>query len=105
MKYFKVASMRDTKKKSVIEVDADGYSLLLYRDKEDGIYCLKNCCSHDQSELFGGVVTDDIITCPQHGAKFNLKTGEAVLMPAVVGVEVFPVKVEGDMIFIGIEDE
>lgn len=104
MNYYKAAYMDNIKRDHVVEVDLDGLSLLLYRDRDDGIYCIKNICTHDNSGLFGGSIEDDVITCPQHGARFNLKTGEAVSMPAVVGLEVFPVKLEGDKILVGIEE-
>ncbi len=105
MSYYKVAEKSDMDKESVIEVDVDGFSLLIYRDKEDRFFCIKNCCTHDNSTLSDGPVESDTITCLKHGAKFDLKTGDALTMPAVVGVEVFPVKVEGSKIFVGIEEE
>lgn len=104
MNYYKVAEITDIDRKSVIEVDLDGFSLLLYRDEDDGFFCIKNCCTHDNSTLYDGTLEENTITCPKHGAKFDLKTGEALSMPAVVGVETFPVKVEEAEIFVGIEE-
>ncbi len=104
MSYYKVAEITDIDRKNVIEVDLNGFSLLLYRDEDDRFFCIRNLCTHDSAELFGGTVKDDTIACPKHGSKFDLKTGEALTMPAVVGAEAFPVKAEGDEIFVGIED-
>ncbi|MEE9164990.1 MAG: non-heme iron oxygenase ferredoxin subunit [Nitrospinota bacterium] len=104
MSYYKVAEITDIDRKSVIEVDLNGFSLLLYQDEDNRFFCIRNFCTHDNAALFGGTVEDGTIACPKHGSKFDLKTGVALTMPAVVGVEVFPVKAEGNEIFVGIED-
>tara|TARA_B100001964_G_C13645680_1_gene342499 strand:+ start:88 stop:402 length:315 start_codon:yes stop_codon:yes gene_type:complete len=102
--YYKVAEIADMDGESTLRVDLDGFSLLLYRDEDSRFFSIKNCCTHDNATLYGGIVENDTITCPKHGAKFDLKTGDALTMPATVGVETFPVKVEGKDIFVGIED-
>ena len=104
MKYFRAADINDIFRKNILKVDLDGLNLLLYRDKEDEIYCIENRCTHENFILSGGEVKDDTITCPHHGAKFNLKTGKALIMPAAAAIETFPVKLKGDEIFVGIED-
>jgi 3-phenylpropionate/trans-cinnamate dioxygenase ferredoxin subunit len=104
MSYYKVAQITDIDRKNVIEAVLNGFSLLLYRDENGRFFCMRNSCTHDNAALFGGAVEDGTIACPKHGSKFDLKTGEALTMPAVVGAEVFPVKAEGNEIFVGIED-
>jgi len=104
LSYYKVAEITDIDRKSLIEVVLNGFTLLLYRDENDRFFCIRNLCTHDSAALFGGTVEDGTIACPKHGSKFDLKTGEALTMPAAVGVEAFPVKAEGNEIFVGIEE-
>ncbi|MGH8610107.1 MAG: ferredoxin, partial [Gammaproteobacteria bacterium] len=42
----------------------------------------------------------DAITCPRHGARFCIKTGEALSPPAYEAVTTFPVRVEDGMVFV-----
>ena len=63
-------------------------------------------CSHAEASLSEGEVdTDDAtIECPRHGSTFDLRTGRARTLPATTPVASFPVKVEGDIILIELED-
>ena len=45
------------------------------------------------------------IECPRHGARFDIRSGKVLSMPAVIDVPWFPVRVEGDDIQIELEDE
>ena len=44
----------------------------------------------------------DRIMCPRHGAFFDVKTGDALTLPAIVPVETFKVRVDGDEIYVEI---
>ena len=50
----------------------------------------------DQGQLEG-----DEIECPRHGARFNVRTGAATMMPAVVPVATYPVVIEDDEVLVG----
>ncbi len=60
------------------------------------IYATTDDCTHDEASLCEGTLDGDVIECPLHGARFNVRTGAVLAMPAVVPVETFPVKVEGE---------
>ena len=38
--------------------------------------------------------------CPRHGAYFDVTTGAALTLPAILPVETFPVRVEGDDVWV-----
>ncbi|MBI4063980.1 MAG: non-heme iron oxygenase ferredoxin subunit [Elusimicrobia bacterium] len=63
------------------------------------IYAFEDRCSHDDGELASGPVLENcMIECPRHGARFNIKTGKVLRMPAVVDIETYPVNIkEGDV--------
>ena len=67
-------------------------------------YAINDVCTHDGGPLDQGVLEGSIIACPRHGAKFDVTTGEAVQMPAVIPVDTYPVEIEDDIIYL-ITDE
>jgi 3-phenylpropionate/trans-cinnamate dioxygenase ferredoxin subunit len=67
------------------------------------IYCIEDVCTHDDGPVAEGPVHDNVIECPRHGARFDIRTGAVLSMPAVVPVRTFPVKVEGGDVLVGFE--
>lgn len=67
-------------------------------------YAIEDVCTHDDGPLGEGEIEDDEIICPRHGARFNLRTGEVLTLPAVIGVNTYPIKIQGDRILIGVEE-
>jgi len=60
----------------------------------DGFYALENRCSHANSPLITSKIYHGRqIACPIHGARFDLKTGEAKSPPAFTSLMKFPVRV------------
>ena len=51
-------------------------------------------CSHDRSPLSDGYIDGDVVECAWHFAKFCLRTGAALSLPATSGVATYPTKVE-----------
>ena len=66
------------------------------------IFAIGDVCSHDDGPLGDGDVEDFNVVCPRHGAQFDVRTGKAVSMPAVVDIPAYPVQVRGGKIFIGV---
>ncbi len=57
-------------------------------------FAIEDICTHDGGILTGGVVEGEQIICPRHGARFSIKTGEALTAPAYEPTATFPVRVE-----------
>jgi 3-phenylpropionate/trans-cinnamate dioxygenase ferredoxin component len=70
-------------------------------------YALDDVCTHDGGPLSDGPVdpVHGTIACPRHGAKFDLRTGAPLTMPATKPTKVHNVKVEGDEIFVRVRDD
>ena len=61
-------------------------------------YAVEDMCSHDRFPLSEGEVEGETITCALHGAKFCIRTGEALSAPAYEPVHTFPLRIENGMI-------
>ena len=64
------------------------------------LYAIQDVCTHDGGILTGGKVNGYIVECPRHGAQFDIKTGMVLRMPAVEPIKTYPVKVEGQEVFV-----
>ncbi|MBI4596415.1 MAG: non-heme iron oxygenase ferredoxin subunit [Candidatus Tectomicrobia bacterium] len=71
----------------------------------DGHYfAISDTCTHEAASLSEGKILGDVVECPHHGARFDLKTGAALSLPAVRPVKTYPVVIEGLDIFIELEE-
>ena len=84
-------------RKSII---VDDVPALLVRVGND-FFAVEDVCSHDGQPLTDGSVADGAITCPRHGASFDLKTGKALCMPATRPIQTFSVQVRDGEVFVG----
>jgi 3-phenylpropionate/trans-cinnamate dioxygenase ferredoxin subunit len=79
--------------------DADGTRILVFN--LDGAYhAIEDVCTHDGGLLSGGGVEGDQVICPRHGARFSIRTGEALTAPAYEAAATFPVKIENGEVFV-----
>ena len=65
-------------------------------------FAIEDVCTHDGGSLDQGELDGVEIECPRHGARFDVRTGQATLMPAVMPVQTFPVRIEGDDLYVGL---
>ena len=65
-------------------------------------YCTSDICTHEEESLSQGEVDGEVVECPFHGARFNVRTGAVVSLPAVEPLKTYPVRVDGDQIEIEI---
>jgi 3-phenylpropionate/trans-cinnamate dioxygenase ferredoxin subunit len=84
--------------------DVEGYYIAVF-NVGGTYYAIEDVCTHDDGPLADGELDGYEIECPRHGARFDIRTGKVLSMPAVIDVPWFPVRVEGDDIQIGLEDE
>ncbi|GAC1396068.1 MAG: Rieske 2Fe-2S domain-containing protein [Vulcanimicrobiaceae bacterium] len=80
-------------------VDVEGDAVLLC-NVEGTIYAIEDVCTHDGGELDQGELEGCRIACPRHGAYFDVRTGAALTLPAIVPVRTYAVRIESDAIFI-----
>jgi 3-phenylpropionate/trans-cinnamate dioxygenase ferredoxin component len=73
--------------------EVDGTQVAVFNLDGD-YYAIEDVCTHDGGILTGGPVEGDQIVCPRHGARFSIRTGDALAPPAFEPTAKFPVRVE-----------
>jgi 3-phenylpropionate/trans-cinnamate dioxygenase ferredoxin component len=83
-------------------LEAGGRSILLCNSGGTH-YAIENRCTHQESPLAGGRVRNGFISCPLHGVRFNLKTGEPIGDLARLRVKTFAVIETDDGIVVALD--
>jgi len=68
---------------------------------EDGYYAMDDLCTHDGGPLAEGTLEGAVIECPRHGARFDVRSGAVLGLPATAPVPTYQVRIEGDEIQVG----
>ena len=69
------------------------------------LYAVENVCSHANTPLSGGKLKEFCVTCPLHGAKFDVRDGGHCSPPAYTGVTSFKVTETGDSVFVSVPEK
>jgi nitrite reductase/ring-hydroxylating ferredoxin subunit len=65
---------------------------------EGEFFAFADVCTHDDGPVAEGDLDEYTIECPRHGAKFDIRTGRVLQLPAVVPIPVYAVKIDGDTV-------
>ncbi len=79
---------------------AVGRRMIAIARSGDDYFAIEDVCTHDGAELTGGAIEGTEIICPRHGARFCLRTGEALSPPAYEPVSVFETKVASGRLWV-----
>lgn len=94
MSSIKFSELQDRKPK---KVSINGEDICLTRIGDE-VFAINDTCTHSEASLSEGDVTDFKIECWLHGAEFDLRTGEALTLPANIAVKTYPVNIVDDVI-------
>mgnify|MGYP003869825949 CR=1 FL=1 len=81
-------------------LEIDGFPIVIFNIGNQ-FYAIGDVCTHDEGPLGDGELFDHTISCPRHGAKFDVRTGKVLTLPAVADTPWFPVRVNQGMLEIG----
>lgn len=101
--YRKAATLGELPEGTNLFVEVDDQPVALFRI-EGQVYAIDDVCTHDGGPLADGKLHGFEIECDRHGARFDIRSGSALSMPAVENVRAHHVKIEGDTIFVAIND-
>ena len=107
MEFIEVLDVSQLPENQMVKVSVEGKEVLITK-LGGAYYAIANKCTHLGGSLAKGELDGSVVTCPRHGARFDVKTGEsvreakiAIVKMQVKDVESFPVKVEGTKIMVG----
>ncbi len=104
LEYIDVASTSELPNGERLMLSVDGESIAVF-NIAGSYYAISDVCSHDDGPVAEGELSEFELECPRHGARFDLRTGEALTLPAVVDIPAYPVRVVGDRIQVGMPAE
>jgi len=92
--FVKAAETRDVPPGTVKAVEINGRSIAIC-NVDGQYYAVDDVCTHDGGPLGSGRLCDGRIECPRHGARFDVRSGRAVVLPAVLPIRTHTVEVIG----------
>ena len=103
IQFFPVCSIDDLPYGERLLIDLDHKPVVIFNLAGE-YYAIDDVCTHDDGPLGEGEIDGCEIICPRHGARFDIRTGKVMTLPAVQGVRAYPIRVKDGMLEIGIEE-
>lgn len=98
--FAKVASVSELPVGGRKLVEIDGVRIAIF-NLDGELHAIEDVCTHDGGPLVEGAVTNvSQVECPRHGARFDIRTGAALCMPAFEATNTYAVEIDGDDIFV-----
>lgn len=97
----RVAELPDLPVGTMRKVYVDGRAIALY-NVDGTIYATADECSHAVASLSTGELKGHEVTCPRHGARFDVRTGRQLCFPAVAPVKSYPVRIDGAAVLLDV---
>lgn len=99
--FIPVASVNDLPNGERMFIEIDHESIVIFNIAGQ-YFAIADVCSHDNGPLGDGDLEGDYqISCPRHGGRFDIRTGKAILLPAVEDIPAYPIRVVNGEIEIG----
>ena len=95
MAFVKVACVGDVPPGRMLTVNIAGHPVVL-ANVDGSVYAFGGVCSHADGPLGKGRLRGHIVECPFHGGQFEVRSGKAVMPPAIDGIPTFEVQIEGE---------
>ena len=99
--FTRVANVSDLKPGENKVVNANGTEVALF-NVDGEFFAISNTCLHRGGPLGEGMLDGDVVTCPWHGWRFNVKTGISPVMPTAK-IATHQVKVEGNDVMVAVD--
>ena len=102
IEFIPVAQVAELPNGGRLFLEIDGARLVLFQIA-GGYFAIADRCSHDNGPLGEGELEPPhTIICPRHGARFDLRDGRVLTLPAVEDIASYPVRVRDGQIEIGL---
>ena len=92
------AKAADIKPGDLVAVDI-GANRIAIANTGGQFFAIDDTCTHEQCSLAEGTLEGAVVTCPCHGAQFDVRTGQVVTPPAVEPIRTYPLQIDrGDLV-------
>ena len=90
--WVRAAARSDLAEGEVIGVEVAGRSIALY-DADGNLFATDNICTHAYACLSDGWLDGEVIECPLHAARFDVRSGKVLDPPATEDLKTYPVRI------------
>lgn len=101
--FYTVAKVEDLPPGERLFVEIGDVSIVVF-NIAGKYFAIGDVCTHDDGPLGDGELDGHQIICPRHGARFDVRNGKVLSLPAVVDIPTYPVRVTEDDIEVGVPD-
>jgi naphthalene 1,2-dioxygenase system ferredoxin subunit len=101
-KWVTVANASAVAEGEVAGASADGKEIAIY-NVDGTFHATDNLCTHAFAFLSDGWLDGDVIECPLHAGRFEVKTGKGLGPPIECDIKTYPVRVVGDDVQVKLE--
>jgi 3-phenylpropionate/trans-cinnamate dioxygenase ferredoxin subunit len=101
LEFFQIGALSDLPSGEQLYVDIGELELVIFNVAGE-IFAIGDVCSHDDGPLGEGEIEGYEVICPRHGARFDIRSGEATELPAVVDIPAYPVRITDGQIEVGV---
>ena len=85
--------------------EIEGRRVTIVHTADGDVHCVDDTCSHANVSLSEGEVDGCTLECWLHGSRFDVRTGDPSGPPATIPVAVYPVKIDGDDVFVSVTSD
>lgn len=102
LEYVEVAEETEIPNGERLFIEIDDHNIVVF-NIAGKLFAIGDVCSHDDGPIGEGEFEDDYqIACPRHGARFDVRNGEVLSLPAIVDIPAYPVRVVNGLVEVGI---
>jgi 3-phenylpropionate/trans-cinnamate dioxygenase ferredoxin component len=101
--FVKVATLSSLAEDSAVQVEVGNTPICIARSQGE-VMAIFDECSHAEVSLSDGEVEHGTVECWLHGSRFDLRTGKPTGLPATESVPVYPVRIDGDDIYVAVKE-
>ncbi len=101
LEYIAVATVDEIPEGERLIVEIDGQPIVIINIAGQ-YYAIADVCSHDDGPVGEGALEGFEIICPRHGARFDVRTGKVLALPAFVDIPAYPVRVTDGQVELGL---
>ncbi len=100
-RFHKIATLNEILPDEKLFIEINGMEIVVININGE-LFAIGDKCTHDGGPLGDGIIEGYQIVCPRHGARFDVRNGRALTLPAVKDTPSYPVKIDGNDVLLGI---